>query len=235
MKYTNAELHLHTAETSRCAHLSVRDAIPLYKDHGYDLVCVTDHFNWRYFPDEPLTDKQWKDECEKWFRGWYAAREEGEKYGLTVLHAAEFEFKDVGAEFLCYGFKDEDFLGNQMYRMDYATFMKFAHEKGCFVSIAHPFRREERPVPPLYDGAEIYNSHPSHLCEARNEDAAVFAKNYGLIPIIGQDFHFAEALKGLVTRFHGEVKDIDTLVAKLFAREYDMIVPNEFTINAKDF
>ena len=64
MKYTNAELHFHTAETSVCAKAFAKDSNPFYKEHGYDLVVVTDHFNAEYFTTvQPgCTKAQWRAE-----------------------------------------------------------------------------------------------------------------------------------------------------------------------------
>lgn len=100
MNYAKAELHFHTAES-----------IPFYKEHGYDLVAVTDHFNSNYFDGtKGCYADRWKKECERWFAGLYAAKEAGERCGITVLHGAEFQLKGHMCELLVYGMTDEMFL-----------------------------------------------------------------------------------------------------------------------------
>lgn len=37
------EMHLHTAEGSRCADRTVEEQLTLYRDLGYAGVCLTDH------------------------------------------------------------------------------------------------------------------------------------------------------------------------------------------------
>ena len=242
MKYTNTELHFHTAETSWCANMSACDSIPLYKERGYDLVCVTDHFNERYFQDAPAgcSKELWKKCCERWFAGWYAAREAGEKCGLTVIHAAEFQLKGFASEMLVYGMTDEMFLENpRPFDMSPKDFSRFAKENGLFITLAHPFRHDDRPDPVFYNGAEVYNGveeigedevrTPEHNILARD-----FAAKNGLVPTCGQDFHKKYAMRGIMTRFHGEVKDSRTLVEKLFARDFDMILLDGEVRSGKD-
>ena len=91
-------------------------------------------------------------------------------------------------------------------------------------SIAHKFADAVRRTP----GASV-----AAVASKSAEKAAAFAEKYGLIPICGQDFHYEEAMQGIMTRFHGEVKDMKTLVSKLFAREYDMILPGNEIRSAK--
>lgn len=224
MDYTKAELHFHTAETSVCASVFARDSIPFYKEHGYDLVCVTDHFNSTYF-ESPVgcSAEQWKRECEKkWFAGWYAAKEAGEKCGVTVLYGAEFQIKDHICEFLVYGMTDEIFLEiPRLFDFSVEQLSAFAEQNHLFIALAHPFRRQDRPDPSLYHGAEVCNGR----LDIENDAARIFAKENRLIPICGQDFHDYEHMRGIMTRFNGEVRDSATLVEKLFARDFDLILP----------
>lgn len=243
MKYTNTELHYHTAETSWCANASAYDSIPLYKEHGYDLVCVTDHFNERYF-DAPVgcSLDVWQKECrEKWFAGWYAAREAGEKCGVTVLHAAEFQLKDHACELLVYGMTDDMFLNNpRLFDISIEELSRFAKKNHLFITLAHPFRKDDRPDPSLYNGAEVYNGvEEIGEDEVRTPENNIlsreFAKKNGLIPTCGQDFHKNYAMRGIMTRFHGEVKDMPTLVDKLLARDFDLVLLDGEVRSAKEY
>ena len=237
-QYTIAELHLHTAESSRCGKVPAAESIPYYKEIGFDLVCVTDHFNERYFPPD-CTDSEWRDEVTKWMAGWYAAREAGKKCGMTVLHGVEIQLTGHTCEFLVYGLDEKDFLERpRMYDMTVEELSALAKQKGLFISLAHPFRKEDRPDPSLYDGAEVFNRSESFHSDGRRDDtrndlSAAFAAEHGLIPTCGQDFHEWGQYKGIKTRFYGEVRDMGTLIAKLRAREFDLILPDGIIRPAK--
>lgn len=234
MIYTYAEMHFHTSETSKCGEVSAYDSIPLFKEHGYDLVCVTDHFNERYF--EPSTSKEhWRRQCEKWFAGWYAAREAGEKYGVTVLHGAEIQFRGNYSEMLVYGIPDETMLDvPELFNLAPEEFFALARENGCFVSAAHPFRHSPRYDPSLYDGAEVFNYSESFR-ENNNRNAEEFARANGLVPTCGQDFHELNAMHDVKTRFNGEVRDMRTLIDKLLARDFVLLLPEGRVLDPKNF
>lgn len=236
MQYTYAELHLHTKESSWCGKVSAYDSIPEYKAHGYDLVCITDHFNRSYFGNYHDEGMSWSDAVDVWFAGWLAAKDAGEKNGIKVLHAAEFKFDGLPNDYLVYGVTDEMYYEiPHMYTWTPAEFSQFARKNGIFFSQAHPFREGMIRTEPasLLDGAEVLNSHPIH--EGNNHLTFEWAKKNDLIPICGQDYHERVAMVDCKTRFHGQVEDMDTLVSKLFAREYDMIHPDGTIIPAKGF
>ena len=107
MEYTFAELHFHTKESSGCAEVSAYDAIPQYKENGYDLICVTDHFNRNHFWDHYYEGLTWEEAVDGWFAGWHAAKKAGEVHGITVLHGAEFKFDGVPNDYLVFGVTDE--------------------------------------------------------------------------------------------------------------------------------
>ena len=233
MQYTFAELHLHTKETSWCGQVSAADSIPLFKEHGYDLVCVTDHFNFDYFWDYLHEGQPWNEAVDKWFEGWRVAREAGEKCGVTVLHGAEFRFEESWADYLVYGIPDEFYYEHpEMIKMTSAEFSVFAREHGFYFSQAHPFRGSFQCPPELLEGIEVYNFHPTE--DSENHRALECARsNPHLIPTCGQDFHQLEAMQDCKTRFNGEVRDMDTLIAKLRARDYTMILPDGAEVDPK--
>ena len=77
------DLHVHTSEGSRCGKLSAKEVVALYKEAGYDAICITNHFS-------PYTvgwyAKQGNFDFVKTFQNAYElAREEGEKVGLRVF------------------------------------------------------------------------------------------------------------------------------------------------------
>ncbi len=102
---TLAQIHLHTAETSRCGVGTGAEMARACREAGYDLLVITDHFfNANIGCDSGLP---WEDKVEYLFRGYRAARAEGEKIGLTVLKA--WETFTAGPEYITLGL-DEAFL-----------------------------------------------------------------------------------------------------------------------------
>lgn len=225
MKNTLCELHFHTLESSHCGHVSALDAIPLYKENGYDLVVVTDHYNHEYFPEYIDGTMSWKDTMERWFLGYEAALKAGKECGVTVLHGAEFRFYENHNDYLVYGMTDKMFYENsELFRMSIAEFSDFARKNGVLVFQAHPFRYGQVIQPAKYlDGLEIYNSHPLH--NAHNPIAQKYAENNNLIGICGQDFHQYPAMLGCKTKIHGEISTMYELTAKLKARDFEIIKP----------
>ena len=238
MRYTYAEMHLHTAETSRCADVSASDSIPAFKERGYDLVCVTDHYNASYFPADCASPEKWRAAADKWCAGWYAAREAAEKCGMAVIHGAEFKLSGFTYEMLVYGLTDEMILGiPEMYRMTEEEFDSFARENDLFVTLAHPYRHDDRPDRVIFSGAEIFNGTEWYHEDGRTTNdhnilAARYAADNGLIPTCGQDFHEKWEYHGSRTRFHGEVRDVRTMIDKLRAREFDLMLPGGVTVGA---
>ncbi|MBQ7160225.1 MAG: hypothetical protein IJR90_00790 [Clostridia bacterium] len=239
MEYTYAEMHFHTSETSKCGEVSAAESIPVFKKNGYDLVCITDHFNERYFSPDCDKKEVWAKEIEEWMAGWYAAREAAEKCGLTVIHGVEIQLKGHFCELLVYGLTEDDFRENiRMFDMTVEELSEMAKRKGLFIAIAHPFRSSDRPDPRFYQGAEIYNrAEETRFTEGfdinHNRQAAEFAEQNGLIPLCGQDFHEWAHFIGFRTRFHGEVRDVKTMIEKLLAREFDLLLPNGVVVPAK--
>lgn len=93
------QLHLHTAETSRCGRAGGAEMARACKEAGYDLIAITDHFmNANIGCGRELP---WEQKVEYLFRGYYAAKKEGEKIGLHVLRG--WETFTEGPELLTYG------------------------------------------------------------------------------------------------------------------------------------
>lgn len=224
MQYTVCELHCHTSETSSCGHVSAKDLVPFYKENGYDLIVITDHYNADYFPDYIAGKMSWGETMEKWFLGWRTAKAAGDKCGIRVLHGCEFRFPENHNDYLVYGMTEEAFLEKPLFMLSFPEFVDYARQHGLFVAQAHPFRPGQIPADPkLLEGVEIYNSHPLH--NAHNDIAKKFAEDNGLIGICGQDFHQYPAMLGCKTKFYGDVDSIPTLIAKLRAREFEIIEP----------
>ena len=180
--------HVHTHEVSPCGWVPAAQMVQLYKNAGYSAVCVTDHYYNGYF--KKLGDLSWKEKTERYCRGYYVAKEAGEKLGLKVLFGQEMRFFDHSNDFLVYGISPEDLLENpELYQMTLAEYREFAHARGAVIFQAHPFRAPCAPSNPAYiDGIEIYNGHPDH--NSRNNLATDFQCRYAQkYTISGSDFH----------------------------------------------
>ena len=82
-----AQLHLHTAETSRCGRAGGAEIAQACKEAGYDLIAVTDHFmNANIGCERELA---WEAKVEYLFRGYYAAKKEGERIGFMCCRAGK--------------------------------------------------------------------------------------------------------------------------------------------------
>lgn len=226
MNYTYAELHLHTAEISGCAEVSGAEAVNLFKENGYDLVCVTDHYKYTTFWEfNERGNASWKERADYFMGGYRAAKAEGDRIGLTVLFGCEITFNNCPNDYLVFGLTEEMFYEYpEIYTWTVEKFSEFARKNNIFFAQAHPFRNERmiRTDPRLIDGCEAYNTADNDI-----PASYMWAKENGLIITGGQDYHCYDNMRGLKTAFYGEVKDIDTLTKKLFNKEFDLIItPN---------
>ena len=185
------EIHAHTSECDRDAYLSARELVRLYKDAGYDGIVITDHtierFYTRWFPEElqGLTHRQ---QIHRWLKGFYTAKEEGEKIGFTVLPGAEVRFDDYPNDYLIYGLHEDFFYNvprlNELKNVD--ELLAFLPKDVCVVQ-AHPFRDGMAVANPqgLF-GLEVFNGGTEKF---RNEMAREYALHYGLAMTSGSDVH----------------------------------------------
>lgn len=219
------ELHSHTSECDRDAHLSARELVHLYQDAGYDGMVITDHYIERFyrlwFPEEVrgLTHEQ---QVTRWLKGFRTAREEGEKIGFTVLPGAEVRFDDYPNDYLLYGLHEEFFYTvprlNELKNVK--ELIALMPENVCVVH-AHPFRDGMAVANPegLF-GIEVYNGGTEPF---RNALANWFAEHYGLAKTSGSDIHDMTRLaKGGIETEH-RIKTPEDLVRVLRSGEYRLI------------
>lgn len=196
------ELHVHTAECDKCAELSGAELVRAYRQKGYSGMVVTDHyfsyfFNW--FSDE-LDGKDKDKVIERWLKGYYAARAEGEKTGFTVLPGAEVRIDGSINDYLVFGLLEKDFYSlpylNRLDSIDEVIRLlpDYAH-----VVQAHPFRNGMTVCDPSgIFGIEVFNGGTEPF---RNEMAHTFAKHYGKAMTSGSDCHGLSAVGkgGIIT------------------------------------
>jgi len=162
----------------------------------------TDHYFWlfyEWFADD-LLNATHDQIINRWLKGYYAARNEGEKIGFTVLPGAEVQFDNTINHYLIYGVDEEFFyqapLLNQLKNLEELN--KLLPEYVCVVQ-AHPFRVHATICDPsLLFGIEIYNGGTEPF---RNDMAEIYAKHYGKRMTSGSDCHSLPAVGkgGIIT------------------------------------
>lgn len=219
------ELHAHTSECDRDACISARQLVHLYKDAGYDGMVITDHYIERFytlwFPEEMngLTHEQ---QVKRWLKGFYTARDEGEKVGFTVLPGTEVRFDGHPNDYLVYGLHEDFFYTvprlNELKGVK--ELLSILPENVCVVH-AHPFRNGMTVEDPrgLF-GMEVYNGGTEKF---RNELARQFALYYGLAMTSGSDIHNMNRLAqgGIMTE--KKIQTPEDLISVLRSGEYRLI------------
>ena len=194
-KLYKTELHAHTKPVSACSDIEIVDLVRIYKENGYDSVCVTNHF---------LTDMQGEtsEDKVKWYaEGYYNALEEGKRLGINVILGAEVRFTENFNDYLVYGICPEDLI--KIYELlPYGIdnfYKEFKNYKNIIIQ-AHPFRNGmERADVKSLDGIEVFNMHPNH--NSRVSLALKHAEENNLLVTCGSDFHHygQECLCGILT------------------------------------
>lgn len=188
------ETHFHTKESSPCGGVPAAESVRKYYESGYDGIVVTDHFSAVVQGREGSVS--WQTVTDRFLKGYRAAKNEGEKLGLTVLLGAELRFPGNDNDLLVYGLS-ESFLREfeWIYEDSLESFFPIADKLGFAVVQAHPFRPECYPENPAYlHGVEVFNGNQRH--NSQNGLALKWAKEHNLLESAGSDFHKMEDLAG---------------------------------------
>ena len=195
------ELHAHTSECDLAAHATAAELVRLYHANGYDGMVITDHYFatfYKWFADE-LEGKTHREIMARRLRGYYEARNEGEKLGFTVLPGAEVRFNKSPYginDFLVYGCDEEFFLTaprlNELTSLDELNAIL---PEGACVVLAHPFRVKMTVMDPAsLFGIEAHNGLTEPFRNAMAED---YARHFGKPVTSGSDCHHRDhACKG---------------------------------------
>lgn len=197
------ELHAHTCQCDKVATISGEQLVEAYHQGGYNGLVITDHYFSLFFDwfGEELTGKTKEEIITRWLKGYYTAKNAGEKIGFTVLPGAEVRFAGSANDYLVYGLEEQDF-----YTLPYLHQLKNLEEltkalpSYALVVQAHPFRdRMLVHSPECLFGIEGYNGSNPPI---RNELAKVFASHYGKPITSGSDCHHLHAVGkgGIVTQ-----------------------------------
>jgi len=217
------QLHLHTSETSKCGHAGGAELARACKEAGYDLIVITDHFfNANIGCDK---DAPWDEKVEYLFRGYRAAKEEGDRIGLIVLPG--WETFTNGPEYLTYGLTEEFLMANpDIDKVPNKEYLARVKEAGGFVIHAHPFRKASY-IPDFYPDAESVEAFEvcnfSHRDPAFDVQAKKLARRYNLIECAGSDSHTVEAIGGGAMRFPHPIRTSQELIAALRNREGEVV------------
>lgn len=223
MKKYLYEMHLHTNETSNCAHIDAKDAVEEYIKAGYDGIVVTDHLSSSTYMKYKRELLPWRKKIDFFLRGYKAAKKAAAGR-INILLGMELRFRtsEGDNDYLVYGITEE-FLREhpELLDLNIRKFYKLAQENGLLVFQAHPFRVGMKVTNPNFlDGIEIFNGNPRH--NSSNDIAEVWAKKYDLMVTSGSDYHEYEDLGAGGIWFDKEIKDNKTLVEELKKREYEI-------------
>ena len=217
------QLHLHTSETSKCGRASGAEMARACKAAGYDLIAITDHF----FNANIGCDKTapWEEQVEYLFRGYRAAKAEGDRIGLEVIFG--WETFHQGPELLTYGLGEEFLLSNpDIAKVDYREYVRRINEAGGLLIHAHPYR-EAHYIPPYTpdpDGLlafEVYNHH--NKLPEYNHRAYADAVKRNVLMVAGADAHHVDEIGGGAVRFDRPVHNVRDMIDRVRAGESRII------------
>lgn len=226
------ETHMHTSEGSACAGSSGREMALSYKNAGYTGIIITDH-NW--YGNTAVDNKlPWEEWCDRFFKGYEAAKKCGDEIGLQVFPGWESGYQ--GPEFLVYGISPETLKKHP--ELKDATIpeqLKIVHDLGGMVIQAHPYRKAwyisiTRLYPDYADGLEIINASHSNPHNGSREkvyydDLAIkLARERNLPGTAGSDQHTVESFGGGVM-FRTKLTSIQDYIDRIKGRA-DYVLTN---------
>lgn len=189
------ELHMHTAETSRCARSSAADMVAAYHQKGFTGVVVSDHLMNVQSHAEP--EKDWHARVEKQLAGYYAALEAGKKLGIEVYCGWELTYLDNTEDYVTLGLSPQFLLDHPwLEQYDIEKYRDAVHAAGGILVRAHPYRRAWYIKKPyveregVADAIEVFNGGNSNPEE--NERALQYAQAHHMPMTGGSDAHHVD-------------------------------------------
>lgn len=215
-KYYRTELHTHSKPSSKCSDIIPEDLVKMYAENGYDSLAVTNHFM------TSIRGETMEEKIELYLEDYNKCIELGKAAGLNIIFGAEIRFTENVNDYMIFGICPEDLP--QIYELlPYGIdnfYREFKNDKNIIIQ-AHPFRTGMvRANPESIDGVEVFNIHPSQICQSGL--AAKFAREHNLIASCGNDLHHYghECLCALLTE--EEIKDSYDVAKVLKGRNYKM-------------
>ena len=188
------ETHLHTSPASRCARVSVREALEFYRKLDYAGVFITNH----YTDPSRYAEAGHAERMDFFFADWEEGVRLGRELGLSVFCGVELTYG--GSDFLIYGLDREWYLAHpELEEMKHRDKLCLMAESGALIVHAHPFREAKyidhiRLFPRNVDGVEVINASRTAF---ENRMAREYADNYELRHFAGSDNHHGAAQKRL--------------------------------------
>lgn len=196
------ELHMHTMETSRCAHSPAADMVAAYQAKGFSGVVVSDHLmNVQSWAKD---EKVWEKRVEKQLAGYDAALEAGKRLGMDVFCGWELTYRDNGEDYLTLGLSPEWLYAHPWCETwEIERYRDAVHADGGMLIRAHPYRRAWYIHTPcveregIADAIEVFNGGNNTLAE--NDQALAYATAHHLPMTGGSDaHHVSEAARGYI-------------------------------------
>ncbi len=189
------ELHTHTAEGDIYVGHGGAEIVRAYADAGYAGAVITDHYFSLFFDwfHDDLAGCDHDGIIRRYLKGTYAAKNEGDRLGFTVLCGAEVQLPDSCNHYLVYGLEEADFyrlpLLCHLPNLDALIDTLPPH---ALVVQAHPFRNHMTVCDPTrLFGIEGFNYGTDAF---RNEMAKAYAAHFHKPLTSGSDFHGMGAL-----------------------------------------
>ena len=221
MKKYKTELHCHTKDASACSNMSAEATVERYLEYGYSTIVVTNHFGAFATMDDR---SQWLLHCSKTYPA-YDNLVKAAAGRINILLGMEVRFVQNYNDYLVYGGFDREFLenyGGDLLKLGIRDFSKLIHERGGFISHAHPFRYGQTVTAAGFvDGIEVFNGHFKH--DSHNDLAQMWAERYGRIKTSGSDHHDNDHYPdgGIMT--DEPITSIGQLISTLRSGEYELI------------
>lgn len=227
------ELHLHTAETSKCGQASAADMIKALADKGIAGTVVTDHFvnaNARVDRKAP-----WHKQIDQILEGYRQAVIAGQTYGVQVFLGWEYfaDWKD----YVTFG-PDESFLYQhpELADLDPLSYGRLIHEHDGFIIHAHPYREawytpEEKwgsIVPGVHDAIEVFNGGNGE--ERFNQSAYHYAVRQQERMTAGSDTHAVETIGSGLMAFSRRLDSVHDLIHALRTDEGQRLIRPELPL-----
>lgn len=231
------ETHLHTSNTSACAHATGYEMAEAAHAAGYAGIIVTDH-NWG---GNTCIDRSlpWPEFVAQFCKGYLDARRYADAHpDFDVFFGYEAGFR--GTEFLIYGISPQWMTDHpQLWSASLEEHLTMVRAAGGMVIHAHPFREEVYIpevllFPELVDGVEGINATHSNPHSTSHNDpeydnrAIAYAKKHGLPMTAGSDAHSTSLFGGGVA-FRHRLRSIEDYCAAILGDE-DYVLTNGYTV-----
>lgn len=211
------ETHMHTRESSPCAHVKALKMVDYYKEAGFSTVFVSDHMSHPIFDN--YGEVSWKDKVTMFMAGYYRAKHRGLNIGVNVLFSVELQVYDGDSRnhYLLYNV-DRQFLEEheRILDMSIEELYPLFKENDIYVVQAHPTRETCSPKPCSVDAFEVFNGK---LADEFNTEALELARKYNLPQTAGSDAHKLEQVgqAGVLSEY--EIKTAQDYINLLKSRQ----------------